>query len=228
MGKRRVLLVLATLASLAGAAPAALAGPSDIASTRTYIQANYTLVQSAKGRIASSEAALKGLLSQIRSECPKAAAGSPQDHDSEQLSDEVVGALVLAGGRPDAPAIHVFTHAVARLHWSSGKLTSTLQSYAGKLNKLSALAPPALCADVRAWVASGYQTLPASTVSFDASYTPAWVALGELPKALGAFEQPQEQALLRRSNQAETQLTDAEARAVETYAEILDALELKQ
>jgi hypothetical protein len=228
MSKTPVLLLLATVAGFASSTAPAFAAATDVASTHAYIQANYTLVQSAKARIGSSEAAIKALLSQIRSECPRVAAGSPQNHDSEQLSDEVVGALVLAGGRPDLPAVHVFTRTVARLHWSNHGLTSTLKSYAGKLNTLSALAPPALCADVRAWVASGYQTLPASTVSFDTAYTPVWVALGELPKSLGAFEQPQEQALLHRSNQAETLLTEAEARAVETYADILDALEVKQ
>jgi hypothetical protein len=228
MGKTPFLLLLATMTGFAGGVAPALASPADVASAHAYIQANYALVQGAKARIPSSEAALKAVLSQVRSNCPKAAAGSPQNHDSEQLSDEVVGAIVVAGLRPDVPAVHVFTRTVARLHWSSRTLTSTLRSYAGKLNKLSAVAAPDLCADVRAWVASGYQTLPASTVSFDALYTPVWVALGELPRSLGPFERPQEQALLHRSNQLETLLDEAEARAVETYADILDALELQQ
>jgi hypothetical protein len=223
-----MLLLALLVAAFAGAVSPALAGADDVTSTQAYVQANYTLVQGARTRIASSEAALKGVLGQVRRECPKAALGSPQNHDSEQLSDEVVGAIVLAGLRPNVPAVHVFTHSVARLKWSSRKLTSTLQSYARKLNTLSALAPPDLCADVRQWVAGGYQTLPASTVSFDARYTPAWVALGELPRSLAPFERPAEHGLLRRSNQSETLLTEAEARAVETYAEILDALELKQ
>ena len=149
--------------------------------------------------------------------------GALKDFTAPQL-----GALVVAGLRPNLPAVHVFTRAVARLHWSSRKLTSTLQSYAGKLNTLSALAPPSLCADVRAWVAGGFQTLPASTVIFDARYTPVWVALGELPRSLVPYERPEEHALLRRSNQFETLLAEAEARAVETYGEILDALELQQ
>jgi hypothetical protein len=216
------------LAAVAGAGSPALASASDVASTHSYVQANYALVQSAKARIASSKAALKALLVEVSTECPKAAAKSPQDHDSEQLSDEVVGAMVLAGLRPNLGAVHVFAHAVARLHWSNRKLTGTLQSYVAKLNTLSSLTAPNLCADVRAWVASGYQTLPASTVSFDAVYTPAWVALGELPSALTPFESPDERALLRASNRAETLLTEAEAGAVETYAGILDALELQQ
>jgi hypothetical protein len=228
MRKVAALLVLTAIVLAGGGAPAALASGGDAASTRAYIQANYKLVQGARARIGSSEAALKAVLAHVRSECPKAAARSPQNHDSEQLSDEVVGAIVIAGLRPNLPAVHLFTRAVAHLRWSNSKLTGTLQSYARKLSVLSTLAPPDLCGDVRAWVAGGFQTLPASTVSFDARYTPVWVALGELPKSLIPFERSEEQGLLRRSNQDEAQLTDAEARAVETYAEILDAMELKQ
>lgn len=151
-----------------------------------------------------------------------------QDHDSEQLSDEVVGAIVVAGVKPSLAAIHGFIGAAGRLRWTSGKLTSTVHAYAGKLKALSALTPPNVCGDVKAWVAGGYQTLPASTVRFDAQYTPVWVALGELPATLRSFEGPQERGLLHASSQLENEITEYEARAVNTYAEILDALELKQ
>ena len=96
----------------------------------------------------------------------------------------------------------------------------------GKLKTLSTLAAPELCADVRAWAANGFQTLPASTVRFDQRFMPAWVALGELPASLAAYESPAEGALVRRSNQLEAQLTDGEARAVESWGRIMNALVL--
>jgi|SRR5271154_5403143 len=225
------LTLLATVTGLAlfilTASPA-LASSGDAAATQAYIHANYALVKAADGKIQSSEAALAALVGQVRDECPKAAAHSPQDHDSEQLSDEAVGAIVVAGVGPNVAAIHAFAGAAGRLHWSNHKLTSTIQSYVGKVKAMSALTAPSLCADIRAWVASGYQTLPANTVSFDAKYTPVWVALGELPGALSRFELRAEKGVVARSNLLEMQLTEYEARAVETYAEILDALELKQ
>jgi hypothetical protein len=205
-----------------------LASSTDAAATQTYIHANYALVRAAAGNIRRAETGLASVAAQVRSECPKAAAGSPQDHDSEQLSDEVVGAIVVAGTHPNLAAIKSFIRAAGGLRWSSHGLTSTVRSYTGKLKTLSALTPPNLCGDVKSWVASGYQTLPASTVSFDAQYTPVWVALGELPASLGRFEGPDARGLIRVIKRLENQVTEYEARAVETYAEILDALELKQ
>jgi hypothetical protein len=206
----------------------ALASGRDTAATQAYIDANFALVHAAAGNIRRSEAALEAVVAQVRGACPNAAASSPQDHDSEQLSDEVVGAIVVAGTQPNITAIKAFIRAAAGLRWSSRALTSTVRAYTHKLQTLSALAPPNLCADVRSWAASGYQTLPAGTVRFDALYTPVWVALGELPAALRSFEGPQDRGLVRTINQLENEITEFEARAVERYGEILDALELKQ
>jgi hypothetical protein len=214
--------------ALAAAAAPALASSADAAATQAYIRANYALVRAAAANIASAEAAIAGVVAQVRRECPKAASLSPQDHDSEQLSDEVVGAIVVAGIHPSVAAIQVFIRAAGHLRWSSARLTSTVRTYTAKLRALIALTPPNVCADVRAWTAGGYQTLPASTVRFDAQYTPVWVALGEVPGTLRSFEGPQERGLLRASGQLENEVTEYEARAVNTYAEILDALELKQ
>jgi hypothetical protein len=215
-------------ADLAIPAASALASPADLAATQSYIHDNYALVHAAAGNIQSSEAGLAGVLAQVRRECPRAAAGSPQDHDSEQLSDEVVGAIVVAGVHPNVPAIESFIGKSGHLRWSSRALTSKVQGYVGKLKSLASLAPPSLCADVAAWAAGGYQTLPASTVRFDAQYTPVWVALGELPGTLRSFERPEDHALVQATNRLENEITAYEARAVETYASILDALELKQ
>jgi hypothetical protein len=224
---RLTILAAVTGGVLAMPAPA-LASAGNAAATQAYIRANYALVHAAAANIHRSEAALTGVVAQVRSECPNAAEGSPQDHDSEQLSDEVVGAIVVAGVKPSLAAIHSFTRSAGSLHWSSHGLTSAVRAYIDKLETLSTLTPPNLCGDVKAWVASGYQTLPASTVRFDAQYTPVWVALGELPATLSRFEGPQERGLISVVNRLENQITEYEARAVERYAEILDALELKQ
>ncbi len=45
------------------------------------------------------------------------------------------------------------------------------------------LSAPNVCAEVKAWAADGFHTLPASTVAFVAKFMPAWVALGYLPQS---------------------------------------------
>lgn len=221
-------LLLAAVAGFAASPASALAGAADVTATHSYIQANYTLVQGAKVRIPRAEATTRNLLAQVRRECPLAAARSPQDHDSEQLNDEVIGAIVVAAMHTGTAGILSFVNTVQRLHWSNATLTRRIHAYAADLKTISTLPSPNVCGDVRTWVASGYQTLPASTVRFDAAYEPAWVTIGELPSTLKPYELPEEQATLRRSNALEAQVGDFEARAVETYAEIIDAMEVKQ
>jgi hypothetical protein len=229
-GSVRTTLALATIATAALPAlgPArALAGPADVAATRAYIQANYALVRAAGSRLAISEAApLSVVLPKVRRGCPKAAAESPQNEDSTQLSNEVIGAMVIAAIRPDLREVAALIRVAASLSWSNRRLTGIVHSYAAKLRTLSKLAPPDLCGDVKAWVSGGYRALPPSTVRFDARFVPAWVALGELPGLLKPYERPDEQGALRRSKQIEVELTDGEARAVESWGKIMNSLAL--
>jgi hypothetical protein len=227
MGKGRVLLLTAALALL-GAPSCALAASGDVASTQAYIQANYALVQAGRAKLGAAAAALLAVRRQIGGECPRAAAESPQNADSTQLSNEVIGAIVIAAIRTDLPAGANFVRAVKGLRWSNHKLTSTVQSYAGKLKVLNTLAPPNVCADVRAWVASDYRTLPVSTVRFDQLFEPNWVGIGELPaQLLAPYERPNQRTVLRRTSQLESQLTDFEAEdGVETWSQIMNTLVL--
>jgi hypothetical protein len=217
-------LLLTAILALAGAPSSALAGSGDVASTQSYVKANYALVQSARAHLGAAEAALQTVLRQVRDECPNVAANSPQNADSTQLSYEVIGTMVTAAIRTDVPAAVKFTRAVGSLRWSNHKLTSTIQSYAGKVKAMSTLAPPNICADVRAWVVSDYQTLPASTVQFDQVFEPNWVAIGDLPASLTPYERPDQGVVLHRSNQLEADLTEFEAKAVETYTQIMNTL----
>ncbi len=221
-----VLLLTAATASVAAQPGAALADSPNAAATQAYVQANYALVQAARSHVASAEASFVRILRQVRQECPAAAAESPEDTDAEQLSDEVVGTMVLSAIRPYLQPIRTFIRKIEPLRWSNHGLTSAIKAYAGKLTSMSTLAVPALCADVKAWTASGFQTLPATTVRFDQRFMSTWVASGELPASLTAYESPQERALARRSHQIEVQLTEFEARGAEPWGDILDALDL--
>jgi hypothetical protein len=228
MPVRLILGLLATFIALALGPADALAGQGDIATTRTYLQANYRLVQLTASKIRPIEATLRSVRSQVLSECPKAAAGSPQDTDSEQLSNEVIGAMVTASVHlVEARPSREYVRTAGRLTWSNPALTHAVRAYANKALGLVALAPPKLCADVKNWAASGFKTLPASAAVFAPRFISVWIAPGELPPALARYETPAERPLLRRTERLEKQFTEMEARAgVQTWGEIMDGLGL--
>jgi hypothetical protein len=226
MRVRPLFVVLAAAAGLAAGPTAALADSADVASTQAYVQADYALVHVAGAHLAISEAAPLTLLSQVQRECPRAAIESPQDPESTQLSNEVIGAMVIGAGRPDLPAVRTFTRTVAGLSWSNRGLTRAIRAYADDLKTLASLPAPNLCSDVQAWAASGFHTLPASTVAFVGKFMPAWVALGYLPAQLAQYESSTAKALARRAGHLEEQLTEGEARAVPHWGDIMNTLVL--
>src|SRR5271154_2374805 len=225
MGKVVVLLCASALA-LACAPASAPASSGNAASTQKYIQANYTLVRAGTAKLGAVRVALRNTRAQIERECTNAALNSPQNPESTELSNEIIGAIVLAAYRTGIPAGNAYIRAAGGLRWSNSKLTRTISSYVGKLKVLRALALPNVCADVRAWVSSGYRTLTQSTVRFDQQFMPNWVAIGELPtQLLAPYVASNQRSLLRSSNQLEWQLTEFEANdGVNTWSAIMDAL----
>jgi hypothetical protein len=216
-------------ATLGVASPPALAGSRDRAATRAYIRAGYTALHAAKVNLAASRNALASLERQITSQCPLAAAGSPQDEDSEQLSNELVGALTVAAYHPDAGVIATFAHAVRGLRWSNPTLTRTVRTSTTKLSELSTLAVPDVCSDIQAWAASGFQTLPASAVQFDQRYAAVDVEAEEVPlRLLAPYEDASSASQLHRVERLEAAIAEFEAHAVAFYTRIMDRLELNQ
>ena len=218
-------LALLAVPAIAAFPTPALAGARDIAATQTYIRANYALVRASAHAIGPSETVIKSLLRRAREECPGAAAGSPQGEGSDKLGAELQGAMTIAALRPVARAVGAFVHAVAGLRWSSTQLTHTVSSYARKLRTLSSLTAPKVCGDVRAWTASSFATLPASTTGFDSAFEGVDVALGEVPaEQLAPYERPAERAMLHSSAQLEAQLEEAENRAVQLWEHTLETV----
>jgi hypothetical protein len=207
-----------------GTAPAL--GASNAASTQTYVQANYALVHVAHTHLARSEAAPLEVLAQVKRECPEAGANSPQDSESTQMSDEVIGTIVIAAAQPDVQAIETFIRTASALTWSSASLTKAIHGYANDLKTVLGLPAPNLCAEVKAWGATGFHTLPASTVTFVGKFMPAWVALGFLPPQLARYESATAKALAKRAAPLEQELSEGEARAVEHWGDIMDTLKL--
>jgi hypothetical protein len=224
-GRARLRTAAAALATAAIALGATAAWAS-AAGAGAYLQADLKLVSAAAARIPRGESILSGLLAQVRRECPHAAAGSPQDSDSTELSNEVIGTMVISAIRPILPQIHTYLGAVVHLQVGAGSVQRELRSYVTRLRAMAGLTVPALCADVRSWAAGGYRTLSAATTSFSPRFLGAWVAVGVLPAGLSRTEGSAERALAARAGALESALADFEARAVETWGEIMSALEL--
>ncbi len=222
---RAPLALLGVTAGLASSAAPALAS-SNASSTQTYVKADYALVRVARSHLRSSEGAPLEVLAKVKGECPAAGARSPQDAESTQMSDEVIGTIVIAAAQPDLQAIRTFIRTASSLTWSSSSLTSAVHSYANKLKTVLSLTPPSLCTEVKAWAASGYHALPAGTVAFVGKFMPAWVALGLLPSQLARYESGATKALANRASPLEQELSEGEARAVEHWGDIMDTLML--
>ena len=224
--------ILATGLALAVAPTPALAGSRtrarDVAATEVYIQADYALVHTARINLKTGEAALEELRSKLGAECPMAAAASPENEAAEKLSNEVIGGVSTVFIRADVQAVESFAETAGRLHWSNQKLTHKVSTYAAKLKALTVLETPDVCGDVKAWAASGYRALPASTPQFDQRFSSEDVGIGEVPAALLApYEDHGERVVLQRTHQFEEELVDGEARAVEPWSKILDELDLQ-
>ncbi|HEY4896532.1 MAG TPA: hypothetical protein VII01_10625 [Solirubrobacteraceae bacterium] len=219
-------LLLAAAALLAPSPAGAAASAVDVSAGAEYLRANYELVKNARRLLRPGEQAPLRVLAQVRRDCPMAAAGSPQNSQSTQLSNEVIGAMVLSAYDLDVPALQRFVGTVRRLRFSDSSLARAVRSYAAKIETLAVLAPPNLCADIGAWAAGGFHTLPSSTVRFVGRFMPAWVALGLLPARLARYENGESRALAHRCDSLEVQLTDGEARAVESWGKIMNELVL--
>jgi hypothetical protein len=210
---------------------AALGDSGDVAATQALARATDTLVRAASPDVSKGLAAAQRYARGVGAQCPRAAAGSPQDGDSEQLDDELIGAMTIAGYSTAAAPIAKFERAVRDLRWSNGRLTRTVRTFAAKLQKLSTLALPNMCGDIQSWAASGYRTLPASTVPFVKHYLAVTPEAEEVPlmiRLLMPYATPSDVPILHRVERLETRLGEAEAAAVETYSRLIMTLELQQ
>ncbi len=230
MQGRTTAVVLAGLA-LSLAPAAAQASSSDVAATRALAHATDALVRAASPDVHRGLAAAQRYAGQLVAQCPDAAAGSPQNHESEQLDDELIGAMTTVGYHVAAGPAATFARAVRGLRWSNRRLTRAVHTFAAKLAGLTRLATPDVCGDVRAWAASGYQTVPASTTAFVGHYLAITPEAAEVPLIIDLatpYTVPSEIPVLRRVEHLETRLGEAEAAAVESYSKVIMALELKQ
>ncbi len=167
----------------AGSTPASAgsATPSDQASTRAYLTAVYNYAQESLANAPATRAVLEGWAGRVGAECPGVLKGAPPEsppgtpfarkvgeskREGEQLNElefELGRAENLTAGQAERQALLAFAAATRTLRWSDAAVTRSVSAGDASLEAELAQPVPDVCADMQAWVASGYRTLPAAT-----------------------------------------------------------------
>ncbi len=200
------------------------ATPADRAATHAYLAADYAYEQALLAAVPARLAVIRSLAGQISAECPGILAHAPADEGfpappgresarqrgernrrREQLASlqfELALALSPSPLPPEREALATFIATARALRWSKPAITSRVARYLLALEERAAHepGPPHVCADIAAWVDSGYRLLPAATRAVEAQ---PFVTIGNLvqaiaptSRALAAYEGPQERRLI--------------------------------
>ena len=173
-------------------APKVHVRPQDAAATRAYLQADYAYVQANMTSLPTVRVALEGLTNRIAGECPGVMKGAPspfglpnegsepppsarrfaelrrEEDQASTLQSELASALGVAVSQADRQEALVFVGAVTPLSWSDPTVAILVHERVAELQERLGQALPDVCADMRAWVASGYRTLSPATKEYRA------------------------------------------------------------
>jgi hypothetical protein len=114
------------------------------------------------------------------------------------------------------------------LRWSNAAITRRVEGYAASVHELSVLPAPDLCGDMRAWAATDYSAIPATTTQFDGHVEA--IEGHPLPLALLApYEGPAQRALATRVAGLEARFEELEGELSQKwFDETLETLALPQ
>ena len=204
------------------------ASRKDITATHTALAAAYTNLRAIVSTWPSEEASFHKLDLKFAAECPGVGAGSPENALEQKLSYEVAGALWAVGYRADASFADTFIKAVSPLRWSNPALTRRAHEFITGLREMIALPVPNLCGDVRSWIASGYRTVPASTLQFDQHVEAINVEI-PLPRLVVKYVQPVDMGLFRRTEHLLTRFDELEfSTGQQAWINLLETLGLNE
>jgi hypothetical protein len=148
--------------------PASAAGAVDNRqATRLFLEAQLAVSRTEGTGYATDVTVLNALTARIAAECPDVAAGA-REHEGTELQDMEVEYATVVLMLELAPKRHELARFVSigpSLRWSSRRLTSLAHRIVSVYSELL-LPVPNLCADWKAWVASGYATVPSDTQRF--------------------------------------------------------------
>ena len=114
--------------------------------------------------------------------------------------------------RTEASVHRRFAGSVARLRWSDRGLTRLVHDYATGEVEQAGISTPDLCSDIRAWVASGFQTVSVATAAYlgreSTISTRTAGAQEAIMRKLERFESPADKRVARQIAAAEKQATE--------------------
>lgn len=208
--------------------PATAASSHDIAAARTVLTSGYETLRAVLHTWSKVEASLSSLNRRFARECPGVGAGSPQTEAEKRLSYEVAGAMWATAYKTDAPIVRKFIHRVTGLTSSNPKLNRRVDKFLGGLNEMIALQVPDVCSDVRAWIASGYQRIPTSTLQFDRHVEAIDVEVPS-PKLAEPYLVPSDRDLVPKLEHLITRFEELEFSVGQRYWDtMLETLEVPQ
>jgi hypothetical protein len=173
-------------------APKVHVSPRDAAATRAYLEADYAYVRANIASLPAARAALEALADRLADECPEVMKGAPSpfgllsegpgpspsarrlaelSRERDQagtLQSELDTALGLVLAQARRQGSSVFTAAVTPLSWSDPAVGDLVHEQLAELQEKLGQPLPDVCADMRAWVASGYRTLSPATKEYRA------------------------------------------------------------
>jgi hypothetical protein len=221
--------MLAAMGVLCLVPAGAAAAPRGTSSTSAYLVAANTELRATIASVHTNvQASIDVLNSKYAAECPGAGTGAPVDGRQNPIVLELVGAGWATSFRSDARIIQVFARAVEPLRWSDARIARDLAGYVSSLKELSELPLPDLCADIRSWSASGFETIPAATAQFDRRLE---AIQGEPPplSLLAPYERPAQRILAARFARLESTLGAMETMTEQTWGDmLLETLSLPQ
>ena len=215
--------------------------PHDRVATRAFLTAEYSYLRSQIAAEPATQAASERAAAALGAECPGVLAGAPHAREFEEglfgeeeqhlsarqrgehnrtfgqvyeIEFEFGEALSRAGAGANRAGALAYAHTLQSLHWSSATLTQYEHYKARALLRGLNAPQPAVCADMKAWVASGYTKLSPGTKALIGEIFPSELALlralqgGVRPDAIvAAYETSGERELLRRIRRVKQQQT---------------------
>ncbi|MGN6373321.1 MAG: hypothetical protein ACTHM1_10075 [Solirubrobacteraceae bacterium] len=220
--------ILLTALALAPAPAQALAAPQDVASTHAFLVAGHIALQATVSKWSAVEAGIRRMDHKFARECAHVGEGAPQDEEEQKMSYEVAGALWASGYHTDAGIVRRFWAAVKPLRWGSPSITRRAHAFAHALLEMTKISVPDLCGDVRAWAATGYKSIPASTVRYDKHVEAIEVKLPS-PKLIRPFVHGSDSALLNQDLKLYRRFEELEVgRGFDDWDNLLEILSLPQ
>lgn len=192
--------VKASVAALACAACVCVGMPTvaaarvhDAAATRAYLRASVVYWRSAVTEVSARVAASEARASEIAGECPSALTYAPRDEAFGELGEEANTTAFWAGAAAMRSTGLRLADAIAHLRWSDRRVTRLVHAEAAEEHAIAESALPDVCADIDAWKASAYATLPQSSIQFLAR-----VRAVESLLFVGFTEESREAIIMRR------------------------------